>query len=44
MKRYTKMINLRVPNKIRNEREMTTDTTEIQKVVRKYNEKLYANI
>ena len=31
-------------NKIRNERrEMTTDTKEIQRIVRKYYEQLYAN-
>ena len=29
-------------NKIRNERKVTTDTTEIQRIVRNYNEQLYA--
>ena len=29
-------------NKIRNERELTTNTTEIQSIVRNYYEQLYA--
>ena len=31
------------PNKIRNEREVTTNTTEIQSITRDYYEQLYAN-
>ena len=30
-------------NKIRNEKEVTTDTTEIQETMREYYEQLYAN-
>ena len=31
------------PNKIRNEREVSTDNTDIQRIRRKYHEQLYAN-
>ena len=31
-------------NKIRNEKEVTVDTTEIQKIIKDYNKQLYANI
>ena len=31
-------------NKIRNENEVTMDTTEIQRIIKDYNKQLYANI
>ena len=55
LKRLTKLINLQVDssrkgkrepkiNKIRNERGgITTDTTEIQRIIRDYYEQLYVN-
>ena len=51
LKRQTKMINLQPdpsrkkegPNKVRNSREVTINTIEVQRIIREYYEQLYAN-